>query len=105
MPVHGWGGSELEASEKDVGGEWLPENTLAEYSCEAGYRLQTSLPPRLAHHLTCRHGEWQGEVPQCGEYWMGKVGTRVEGEEGDKGHGGVKSAHGTVRRRKDVVDK
>ncbi|XP_050692400.1 uncharacterized protein LOC126983611 isoform X2 [Eriocheir sinensis] len=65
VPVQGWGGAGVEVSEKDIGGEWLPENTLAEYSCEAGYRLQTSLSPRLPHHLTCHHGEWQGEVPQC----------------------------------------
>ncbi|KAG0713466.1 hypothetical protein GWK47_001840 [Chionoecetes opilio] len=57
--------------ERRLEGVWYRRKRVwAEYSCEAGYRLlsaHASHASHLSQHLTCRHGEWQGEVPQCGE--------------------------------------
>lgn len=51
-------------------GVWYPENSVAEYTCEPGYRLRTSHAPHtphVAHRIPCHRGEWEGEVPVCGK--------------------------------------
>ena len=34
------------------------------YTCDAGYTMVDS----SANHLVCRNGEWQGNLPTCGEF-------------------------------------